>query len=184
MIRDHLNIKSKADKELLINQAHVNTGHAGLYKTYVALSNECHWQNTYSETTGFVESCERCQLTKSSTKKPVGLLTPLNVSTRPSIEIARDLRFLKQLIVGCSKLIPGMGLSDEQKPHFITLCKVVNVVDRHSGYTYMIPCTPEIDADGVIDILERLIKPTVGLPLSIVSDQDPLFMSGKFQESL
>ena len=49
---------------------------------------------------------------------------------------------------------------------------------------YIIPSTAEIDADGVIDIFERLMKPTVGLPLSIVSDQDPLVMSGKFQEWL
>ena len=92
-----------------------------------------------------------------------------------------DFLFFTQLIVDCTKLIPGLRLSDKQKPHFITVCKVLNIVDRHSGYTYLIPCTAEIDADGVIDIFERLIKPTVGLPLSIVSDQDPLFMSGKFQ---
>ena len=95
-----------------------------------------------------------------------------------------DCLFLKQLIVACTKLIPGLRLSDKQKPHFITRCKVLNIVNRHSGDTYIIPCTAEIDADGVMDILERLIKPTVGLPLSIVSDQDPLFMSGKFQEWL
>ena len=77
-----------------------------------------------------------------------------------------------------------MRLSDKQKPHVIILCKVLNIVDRHSGYTYIILCTAEIDADGVIDIFERLIKPTVGLPLSIASDQDSLFMSGKLQEWL
>ena len=87
-----------------------------------------------------------------------------------------DFLFLTQLIVACTKLIPGLRLPDTQKAHFITLCKVLNNVDRHSGYTYIIPCTVEIDADGVIDIFERLIKTTVRLPLSIVSDQDPLFM--------
>ena len=38
--------------------------------------------------------------------------------------------------------------------------------------------------DGVLHIFERLIKPTVSLPLSIGSDPDPLFMSGKFQKWL
>ena len=75
-----------------------------------------------------------------------------------------------------------MRLSDKQKPHVITLCTVLNIVDRYLGYTYIILCTAEIDADGIIDIFERLIEPTVGLPLSIVSDQDPLFMSGTLQE--
>ena len=95
-----------------------------------------------------------------------------------------DFLFLKQFLVDCTKLIPGLRLADKQKPDCITLCKVLHIVDRHSGYTYIIPCTAEIDADGVIDIFERLIKPTVGQPLSLVSDQDPLFMSGKFQEWL
>ena len=129
-----------------------------------------------------MESCELVQLTKSSTQKPVALLTPLNLPTRPWIEIAMDFQFLKELIVDCTKLIPVLRLSDKQKPHFITRCKVLNIVDRHGSYTYIIPCTTELDADRVIDIVAKLIKPTVGLPLAIVSDQDSLFMSGKFQE--
>ena len=81
-----------------------------------------------------------------------------------------DFRFLKQFIVDCTKLISGLRLSDKPKPHFITLCKVLNIVDRHSGYAYIIPCTADIDADAVIDIFEKLIKPSVGLPLSLVSN--------------
>ena len=112
VIPDHLNIKSKPAKEFLINQAHINTGHAGLDKTYVELSNKYHWQNTYTDTKEFVESCELCQRTKSRTQKPVGLLTPLNVRTRPWIEIAMNILFLKELIVDCTKLIPGVRISD------------------------------------------------------------------------
>ena len=95
-----------------------------------------------------------------------------------------DFLFLKQLIVDCTKFIPGLRLADKQKPHLITLCKVLNIVNRQSDYTYIIPYTTEIDADGIIDILERLIKSTLGLSCSIISDQDPLFMSGEFQEWL
>ena len=93
-----------------------------------------------------------------------------------------DLRFLKKIIVDCTKLIPGLRLPDKQNPHFIRLCKVLNIIDRHSGYTDSTPCTAEIEAGDVIDIFETHIKPTVGLPLSIVSDKDLLLMSGNFQE--
>lgn len=93
---------------------------------------------------------------KSSTQKPVGLLTPLKVPQRPWIDIAMDFLFLKQLVVDCIKLIPGMRLSGKQKPHFVTFCKVLNIVDRHSSYTFIIPCTGEIDAAGVIDILKDI----------------------------
>ena len=152
----------------MINQAHVNTGHAGLDETYVELSNQYHWQNSYTETKEFVESCDLYQLTKSRTQKPVGLLTSLKVPTRPWIDIAMGFLLLKQLIVDCTKLIPALRLSDQQKPHSITLYKFLNIVDRQSGHTYIIPCTAEIDVDGVIDIFKRLMKPTVGLPVFIV----------------
>ena len=93
-----------------------------------------------------------------------------------------DFLSLKQLVVDCTKLIPGMRFSDKQKPHCVTFCKVVNIIVRHSGYTYIIPCTGEINAAGVIDIFEKHIKPTIGLPLSIVLDQDVICMSAEFQD--
>ena len=93
-----------------------------------------------------------------------------------------DFLLLKQLVVHCTKLISDMRFSDQQKPHFVTFCKVVNIIDRHSSYTYIIPCTGEINAAGVIHIFEKHIKPTIGLPFSIVSDKDVLFMSAEFRD--
>ena len=77
-----------------------------------------------------------------------------------------------------------MRFSDKQKPHFVIFCKILNIIDRHSGYIYIISCTGEINAAGVIDIFEKYIKPTLGLPFSILSDQDVLFMSSEFQDWL
>ena len=102
----------------------------------------------------------------------------------PWIEIAMDFLFLKQLVVYCMKLIPGMRFSDKQKPHFVTCCKVLNIIDRLCGYTYIIPCTGAINAAGVIVIFETHIKPTIGLPCSIVSEPDVLLMSTQFQDWL
>ena len=39
-IPDHFNIKHKPPTELLINQAHVNTGHAGFDKHSIELSDQ------------------------------------------------------------------------------------------------------------------------------------------------
>ena len=77
-----------------------------------------------------------------------------------------------------------MTFSDKQKPHVVTFCKVLKIIDRHSGYTYIISCTGEINAAGVIDIFVKHVKPTIGLRFSIVSDQDVLFMSPEFQDWL
>ena len=95
-----------------------------------------------------------------------------------------DFLFPKQLVVDCTKLIPSLRFADKQKPHSVTFCKVLNIIDRHAGHTYMIPCTGEINAAGVIDIVERHIKRTIGVHFSIVSHQDVVFMSAEFQHWL
>lgn len=82
------------------------------------------------------------------------------------------------------KLIAAIRLSHKQNPHFVTLCKVLNIIDRHSGYTYIISCTGEINIAGVIDLVEMHIKPTFGLPYRIVSEKNVLFMSAEFEDWL
>ena len=89
--------------------------------------------------------------------------------------------FLVQLVVDCTKLIFVMRFSDKQKPYFLTFSKVLNIIDRHSSYTYIIPCTGEFNAAAVIHIVAKHFKPTIGLPLSIVLDQNVLFMQAEFQ---
>ena len=77
-----------------------------------------------------------------------------------------------------------MRFPDKQKPVVVTFCNVLNIIDRYSGYTYNIPCTGEINVAGVIDIFEKQINPTIGLPFAIVSDEDVLFISAEFQDWL
>ena len=43
-------------------------------------------------------------------------------------------------------------------------------------YGYIIPSTREIFEVAVIDTFEKHIKPTIGLPFAIISDQDVLLM--------
>ena len=175
-----IQMKGVSAQHLFIQQAHDNTRHGGLDKTYQNLTAKYHWKDSYSNVKKFVESCKICQAIQSSTQKPVGLLIPVRVWERPWIEIAMDFLFLKQLVVDCTKLIPDMKFSHKQRPNFLTFCKVLNIIDRHSGYTYIIPCTGEINEAGVIDIFEQHITHTIVLPFAIVLDQDVLFMSSEF----
>ena len=84
--------------------------------------------------------------------------------------------FLKPLVVDCIQLNPGMKFSKKQEAHFVTFREVLNIIDRHSGYTYIISCTVEINAAGLIHIFEKNIKQTIGLPVAILSDHDVLFI--------
>ena len=155
-------------QNFLIQQGHDNTGHEGLDKSYYNLTDKYHSEDSFSDVKKFVESCEICEKQKSCTQKPVGLLRPLTVPERPWIEITMDFLFLERLVVDCTKLIPGMRFSDKQKPHCVTFCELRNINDRNSGYTYIIPCTGEINAAGVIDIFEKHFKPTIGRRFAIV----------------
>ena len=95
-----------------------------------------------------------------------------------------DFLFLEQSVVDCMQLIPGMRFSNQQKPHVVTFFKVLKILNRYSGYSFIIRCTGEINAAGVIDMVKKHINPTIGLPFSIGSDQDVLFMSAEFPEWL
>jgi len=91
----------------LINQAYNNCWHSGVELTHMELSDKYIWQNIYNNTKDFVKSCEICQLTKGSTQLPVGLLTILNVFTKPWESMAMDFISFEPVIIPCSKLIPG-----------------------------------------------------------------------------
>ena len=153
IIPRELQIKSMSAQNFFNQEAHDHIGHGGLYKTHQKLTHKYHWKHSYSNVKKCVESCQIWQVIKSATQKPVGLLTPLTVLQVRWIEIAMDFSFLKQLVVHCTKLIPSMKFSDKQKPDFVTFCKVLNIIDRRSGYTYMIRCMAEINAAGVVVIL-------------------------------
>ena len=129
-----------------------------------------------------MKSCEICQLTKGSTQLPMGLLTPLNVPTRPWESIAMDFISFEPVIIPCSKLIPGYKDPVGEKPYMVIFHKMLVITCTHSNYTFLIPCVSHINAQGVLDIFTKWIRPTIGYPHEIVTDQDPLFMLDLFQE--
>jgi len=83
IIPDNFDIRGMSAKEFLLHEAHNNTGHGGLQKTYSYLTEYYSWNGSYQDTQKFVFSYNLCQLTKGTTQLPVGLLTPLTVPTRP-----------------------------------------------------------------------------------------------------
>jgi len=52
----------------------------------------------------------------------------------------------------------------------------------HTDFTFLIPCIKELNAKDIIDIFEKRIKPTIGLPYEIMPDQNVLFMSTILQD--
>ena len=73
---------------------------------------------------------------------------------------------------------------NKQKLYFLVLYAVLNNIDRHSGYTYIILYSAEIDRAGVIDVFEKSIRPTLELRVSIETDNNVPFMSAEFLDTM
>ena len=101
-------------------------------------------------------------MNQQPTTLPEGGVTPRPVSREPFSSIAID----------CAGPLP----SDHKKELILV------VLDRFTGFTYLIPVSHNITAVETATILIELIFSVHGFPSSIVSDRDPRFTSRFWQQ--
>lgn len=132
-------------------------GHGGVLKTFTGASELFFWPGMRTSVQNFVKACVLCQQTKYSTNKPLGLLQPLPIPSRPWEELIMD-------------FIIGLPLS-----HGFTAIFVV--VDRLTKGAHFMPLKPKFTARTVAEVFVATIVKLHGFPLHIVSDRDPIFFS-------
>jgi len=93
-----------------------------------------------------------------------------------------DFLSMEPVTIPCSELIPGYHKLKGEGSHNISFDKLLVISCRHTDFTFLIPYIKKLNAKEVIDIFETWIKPTVGLPYEIITDQDVLFISALFQD--
>jgi hypothetical protein len=103
----------------------------------------------------WVHSCPTCQLNKTETLWPAGLLQPLEVSSQVWTDISLD------FIEGLPK-VGGKSV-------------VLTVVDRFSKYAHFIALGHPYTAASVVRAFFNGIVRLHGFPSSIVSGRDPMF---------
>ncbi|KAK8934132.1 hypothetical protein KSP39_PZI014431 [Platanthera zijinensis] len=133
-------------------------GHAGAFRTYRRLAASLYWPNMLRQVKAYVAACLPCQKAKYEAMFPGGLLQPLPIPERIWEDIAMD--FITRL--------PRSNGFD---------CILV-VVDRLTKYGHFIPLRHPYTAATVADCFIAEIVRLHGFPRSIVSDRDPLFLSG------
>lgn len=110
----------------------------------------------------FITKCYTCQQNKYETVAPPGLLHPLPIPDRTWSDISMD------FIVG----LPN--------------CKgnsvIMVVVDRLSKYTHFVPMSHPYSATSVAQSFIDNVFKLHGLPNTIVSDQDPVFIGHFWKE--
>ncbi|XP_061344472.1 uncharacterized protein LOC133290409 [Gastrolobium bilobum] len=72
---------NSALKDMLMEEAHSTLigGHAGIARTFLRFSASFHWKGMRKDVHEFVKSCSTCQMIKTSTSPPLGLLQPLPI---------------------------------------------------------------------------------------------------------
>lgn len=147
-------------RKQVFEKLHVNGvgGHSGVKATIKRVGEYFFW-TTYKQDIGmWVRECEVCQVVKGEHVQKPGLLQPLVIPQEPWRDIAMD------FITGLPK---SLGFE-----------VIWVVVDRFSRYALHHPISAKNLAQTFFDQIYKLH----GLPESIVSDMDSLFLSEFWQQ--
>jgi len=151
-------------RPLLLQEFHSSLvgGHAGVAKTLQRLSANFFWSSMRSDVHEFVSNCSTCQQTLYGKKKPGGLLQSLPIPSQVWEDISLDF---------VSGLPPSRGYT------FILV-----VVDRFSKGIHLGALPSHYISYKVAELFVSIVCKLHGLPRSIVSDRDPLFISHFWQD--
>ncbi|KAM7497180.1 hypothetical protein LguiA_021594 [Lonicera macranthoides] len=132
-------------------------GHSRTKATLKRIEQFFYWPNMITDVTKAVKECLICQRSKSEHVPYPGLLQPLPIPTRPWNDIAMD-------------FIEGLPNSDHKN-------SILVVIDRFSKYAHFFPLSHPYTAQEVAALFFANVHKLHGLPATIVSDRDPIFLS-------
>lgn len=136
-------------------------GHSGNRATYKRIYEYFFWTTLRQDVGRWVRECGTCQEVKGETVKQPGLLQPLIVPKEPWKDIAMD-------------FITGLPKSQGYEVIWV-------VVDRFSRYAHFVGLQHPISAKSLAMSFFDQIYRLHGLPESIVSDRESLFLSEFWQ---
>lgn len=141
---------------------HTYRGDSGNFRTYRRLAQSLYWIGMKGTVTNYLAACQICQRNKYQACLPVELLQPLPIPNDVREEVSID--FITNL-----PKIKGYDV-------------ILVVVDRLSKYGHFIPIKHPCTARSLAGIFVKEVVKHHGIPISIVSDKDPIFLSFLWRE--
>ena len=150
---------SRKLRETILFEAHDTKieGHSRVLHAYKRLAHQFYWPLMFQSVQEYVSRCETYQRTKATTLKPVGLLQPLPILCQVCDDITLD--FIKRL--------PSSQGKD----------MILVMVDRLSKFAHFISLSHSFSEKTIMEKFIGGVVKLHGMPKSIVSDQDPIFIS-------
>ena len=140
------------------------SGHLGYQKTKERISRNCYWSQLEKDVDSWLRSCTTCQKNKTSTKKPFGMLKPIEIPSKNWEVIHMD-------------FIGPLPVSGNNK--FDT---ILTVIDRLSKMVHLIPTHQTATASDTARLVFDNVIKYHGVPDSIISDRDTRFTSNFWKE--
>src|SRR6201985_349816 len=137
-------------------------GHPGRWKTLELVSRNYWWPGMSRYISAYTKGCDRCNRTKTFPAKPVRKLIPNQIPTDVWQTISVD-------------LITGL-------PESRGYNAIMVVVDRFSKMVHILPTTNKVTSEGIARLYRDHIWKLHGLPLKILSDRGPQFVSQFIKE--
>ena len=137
-------------------------GHSGFLRTYKRMCGELYWKGMKADVKKYVQECEVCQRNKLEATKPAGVLQPIPIPERILEDWSMD------FIEGLPKA-GGMNV-------------IMVIVDRLSKYSYFITMRHPFNARQVAEVFIDRVVSRHGIPKSIISDRDKIFISNFWKE--
>ncbi|KAJ3701854.1 hypothetical protein LUZ61_005559 [Rhynchospora tenuis] len=153
-------------RDKLLHEFHNSSlgGHSGSLVTYKRVKAIFYWPAMKAHIMNHIKNCEVCQLTKPEHVPSPGLLQPLPIPSEAWNSIGMD-------------FVTGLPKSEGKEVLLV-------IVDRLTKYGHFVPLSHPYTAASVAQVFLDHIYRLHGLPMSIVSDRDPIFTSKFWKELL
>lgn len=137
-------------------------GNSGVLRTRKRISQQFYWPSMHKTIADYVAQCDICQRVKSESLSPKGLLQPLPIPNQLWEDVSMD-------------FVDGLPRSDNHT-------SITVVVDRLSKAAHLVPMAHPYTARLVASKFIDAVVKHHGVPRSIVSDRDPIFVSTFWKE--